>query len=79
VEHGGPDGPLTEGRAVVRWPGDGEMWWRLKARGEEDVADSDERREGWEQLRWSEVRPGHTFIGAGGWGGGQTEELARRH
>jgi hypothetical protein len=70
VELGGPNGPLTGGRVVVRQPGDGERRWWLKAHGGEVIADSDERREGWERLRWSEASPGCSFIGVGGWGGG---------
>jgi hypothetical protein len=79
VEHRGPDGPLTGGRAAVRRPGDGEKWQRPKARSGEGIIDSDERREGWEWLWLSEVRPGRSFIGIGGRGGGRTKAVVRRH
>jgi hypothetical protein len=57
VEHGGPNEPLTRGRVVVRWSGDGDRWRRPKAHSGEGVVDLDEMREGWEQLQWSEARP----------------------
>jgi hypothetical protein len=50
--------------------GDSERWWQPKAHGGEGVVDLDDWREGWEQLRWSEVRSGCSFIGSRGWGGG---------
>jgi hypothetical protein len=79
VEHGGPDRPLTRGRAAVRRPSDGERWWRPKAHSGEGVADSDDWREGWERLRWSEERSGRSFIGVGGWGGGRPEVALGHH
>jgi hypothetical protein len=79
VEHGGPDAPLTGGRAAVRQPSDGERWLRPKACGGEGIVDLDKRREEWERLCWSEVRPGHSFIGAGGWGGDRTEAVVGHH
>jgi hypothetical protein len=27
VKYGGPDGPLSRGRAAVKWPDNGERWW----------------------------------------------------
>jgi hypothetical protein len=67
-------------RRLTMWrPSDGERWQRSKARGGEGVADSNKRREGWEQLGWSEVRLGHCFIAARGWGGGWPEVVVGCH